>query len=29
MGMYKLNKNQIYDMFEINDVLDAYGQPVF
>ncbi len=22
-------QNQIYDMFEINDVLDAYGQPVF
>ena len=22
-------QNKIYDMFEINDVLDAYGQPVF
>lgn len=22
-------QNRIYDMFEINDVLDAYGQPVF
>ena len=22
-------QNHIYDMFEINDVLDAYGQPVF
>lgn len=21
--------NKIYDMFEINDILDAYGQPVF
>lgn len=24
-----LLQNKIYDMFEINDVLDAYGQPVF
>lgn len=22
-------QNKVYDMFEINDVLDAYGQPVF
>ena len=22
-------QNKIYDMFEINDILDAYGQPVF
>ena len=22
-------QNKIYDMFEINDVLDAYGQPIF
>lgn len=22
-------QNRIYDMFEINDILDAYGQPVF
>ena len=22
-------QNNIYDMFEINDILDAYGQPVF
>ena len=22
-------QNKIYDMFEINDVLEAYGQPVF
>ena len=22
-------QNKIYDMFEINDVLDAYGQPAF
>ena len=22
-------QNKIYDMFEINDVLDTYGQPVF
>lgn len=22
-------QNQIYDMFEINDVLDSYGQPIF
>ena len=22
-------QNKIYDMFEINDVLDAYEQPVF
>ena len=22
-------QNKIYDMFQINDVLDAYGQPVF
>lgn len=22
-------QNKIYDMFEINDVMDAYGQPVF
>ena len=22
-------QNKIYDMFEINDILDAYGQPIF
>ena len=22
-------QNKIYDMFEINEILDAYGQPIF
>ena len=29
IGVSYFLQNKIYDMFEINEILDAYGQPIF